>query len=111
MVNEAILYILYNKDFHAIKIGISDITGNRYKSHKYKGWEIVAYWHFFERDKAKQIESSVLTYLRDKHGYYLNKEDMPQSGYTETFNASKISKKQVIRLVNSLIRKSRKSNS
>ncbi len=110
-MNEAILYVLYNKEFHAIKIGISDITGKRYKSHKYKGWVLVAYWHFFERDKARHIESLVLETLRKKHGYYLNKEDMPQSGYTETFDASKVSKKQIIRLVNSLIRKSKKSNS
>lgn len=103
-MDEAILYILYNKEFHAIKIGISDITGNRYKSHKYKGWEIVAYWHFFERDRARKIESLVLTYLRDKHGYYLNKEDMPQSGYTETFDANKVKKKQIIRLVNKYLK-------
>lgn len=97
---------MYNKEFHAIKIGISDITGNRYKSHKYKGWDLVAYWHFFERDRAKQIESSVLTYLRDKHGYYLNKEDMPQSGYTETFDANKVTRRSVIRLVNKSIKSS-----
>ena len=97
---------MYNKEFHAIKIGISDITGNRYKSHKYKGWDLVAYWHFFERDRAKQIESLVLTYLRDKHGYYLNKEDMPQSGYTETFDANKVTRRSVIRLVNKSIKSS-----
>ncbi len=102
-VNEAILYLLYHKGYNAVKLGISDITGNRYKSHKSKGWELVAYWHFFERDQARAVETKVLQHLRMKHGYYLDKKDMPQAGYTETFDASKVKKKGLIRLVNRTI--------
>lgn len=101
---DTLLYILYHPGYNAIKIGISDISGKRYKSHRTKGWELVAYWHFFERDKAKTIESIVVQTLRKKHGHYLNKEDMPQSGYTETFDASKIKKKSLIRMVNKAIK-------
>lgn len=103
-MNPTILYILYHEDLHAIKIGISDITGKRYKQHKSKGWSLVAYWHFFERDRARHIEFLVLKTLRKKHGIYLSKEDMPQSGYTETFDANKVKKKQVIRLVNKYLK-------
>lgn len=103
-MNEAILYILYNPIHKAVKIGISDISGRRFASHKTKGWMLVSYWHFFERDKAKAIESIVLNTLRERYGYFLDKEDMPQNGYTETFDASKVSKKQLIRMVNKAIK-------
>jgi hypothetical protein len=101
---DTLLYIIYHPKYHAIKIGISDISGRRYKAHKTKGWVLVAYWHFFERDQARAIESIVLKTLREKHGVYLDKTDMPQSGYTETFNASKVTKRSLIRMVNKAIR-------
>ena len=92
----------------AIKIGISDISGKRFAQHRTKGWLLVAYWHFFERDQARTIESIVLKTLREKHGHFLNKEDMPQSGYTETFDASKITRKGLIRMVNKAIETTKK---
>jgi hypothetical protein len=95
-MEQAILYILYSPVHKAIKIGISDISGRRFASHRQKGWILVKYWHFFERDKAKTVESLVLPFL--------SKEDMPQGGYTETFDASRISRKQLIRLVNKTIK-------
>lgn len=103
-MNEAILYILYSPVHKAIKIGISDISGKRFAAHRTKGWLLVAYWHFFERDKARQIESLVIETLRKKHKPFLHKEDMPQGGYTETFDASRIGKKQLIRMVNKAIK-------
>ena len=103
-MNEAILYILYNPIHKAIKIGISDISGKRFASHRTKGWLLVSYWHFFERDKARAVESLVIQTLSKKHKPYLSKEDMPQGGYTETFDASRISKKQLIRMVNKAIK-------
>lgn len=103
-MDEAILYILYSPYYKAVKIGISDISGKRYKAHKTKGWILISYWHFFERDKAKAVETLVLKTLREKHGHFLNKEDMPQNGYTETFDASKITRKGLIRMVNKAIK-------
>jgi hypothetical protein len=95
-MNEAILYIIYNPIHKAVKIGISDISGKRFAAHKGKGWVLVSYWHFFERDKAKEVESTVIQTL--------NKEDMPQGGYTETFSSNKVKKKTLIRLVNKTIK-------
>ncbi len=102
-MNEAILYILYSPIHKAVKIGISDITGKRFAAHRTKGWLLVSYWHFFERDQARAVESIVLNKLRDKHGYFLDKEDMPQNGYTETFDARKVTKRGLIRMVNKAI--------
>ena len=103
-MNEAILYILYSPIHKAVKIGISDISGKRFASHRTKGWILVSYWHFFERDKARAIESLVVQTLTKRYGHYLSKEDMPQGGYTETFDASKVTRRGLIRMVNKAIK-------
>lgn len=103
-MNEAVLYILYSPRYKAIKIGISDVSGRRFASHRTKGWVLIKYWHFFERDKARKIESIVLKTLRERYGYFLDKADMPQNGYTETFDASKITRRALVRMVNKAIK-------
>ena len=103
-MDEAVLYILYNPLYKAVKVGISDISGKRFASHRTKGWILIKYWHFFERDKARAVETLVLRTLRERYGHFLDKADMPQSGYTETFDASKISRKALIRMVNKAIK-------
>lgn len=105
-MNEAILYILYSPLHKAIKIGISDISGRRFASHRTKGWILIKYWHFFERDRARAVESLVVQTLTKKYGSFLDKADMPQGGYTETFDASKITRKGLIRMVNKAIKQS-----
>lgn len=99
-MNEAILYILYSPRYKAVKVGISDISGRRFASHRTKGWILIKYWYFSERDKARSVETIVLNILRQKHGHFLNKSDMPQGGYTETFDASRITRRGLIRMVN-----------
>jgi len=103
-MDEAVLYILYNPIHKAVKVGISDISGRRFASHRNKGWILIKYWHFFERDRARSVETIVLNTLRVRYGHYLSKEDMPQNGYTETFDASKISRRALIRMVNKAIK-------
>ena len=103
-MNESILYIIYSPVHKAVKVGISDISGKRFASHRQRGWLLVAYWHFFEGDKARTVESLVLQTLKKKHKPFLSKEDMPQGGYTETFDASKITRRALIRMVNKAIR-------
>ena len=103
-MDEAVLYILYNPLYKAVKVGISDISGRRFASHRTKGWILIKYWHFFERDRARRVESLVLNTLRERYGHFLDKADMPQSGYTETFDASKITRRALIRMVNKAIK-------
>ena len=103
-MDHTILYIIYHPQYNAIKVGIGDIAGKRFKAHKTKGWELVAYWYFQNRAGARRVESIVVNTLRDKYGHFLNKDNMPYGGYTETFNAKKISKKKIIGLVNRAIK-------
>mgnify|MGYP000347591232 CR=1 FL=1 len=99
-----LLYILYSPIHKAIKVGISDVSGRRFASHRQKGWLLIKYWWFSERDQARAVESLVIQTLKKKHGSYLHKEDMPQGGYTETFDASKVTKRGLIRMVNKAIK-------
>jgi len=99
-----LLYILYSPIYKAIKVGISDVSGRRFAAHRTKGWILIKYWAFSERDQARYIESLVVQTLTSKYGHFLSKEDMPQGGYTETFDASKITRKALIRMVNREIR-------
>jgi hypothetical protein len=101
-----LLYILYSPIHKAIKIGISDVSGRRFASHRTKGWILIKYWSFSERDEARAIESLVVQTLTSKYGHFLDKADMPQGGYTETFDASKITRKGLIRMVNRAIKQS-----
>jgi hypothetical protein len=103
-MDPTILYILYHPNHDAIKVGIGDIAGRRFKAHRTKGWELVAYWYFQNRRGARRVESIVLQTLRDRYGHFLDKGDMPYGGYTETFNARKIKKKGLIRMVNRAIK-------
>jgi hypothetical protein len=99
-----LLYILYSPVHRAIKIGISDVSGRRFASHRTKGWVLIKYWSFSERDKARAVESLIVKTLTSKHGHFLEKEDMPQGGYTETFDASKITRQGLIRMINKAIK-------
>ena len=99
-----ILYIIYHPNHNAIKIGIGDITGKRFRQHKTKGWELVCYWYFQNRGEARRTESIVLQTLRERYGHFLDKGNMPYVGYTETFSAKKITKRRLIGLVNKAIK-------
>jgi hypothetical protein len=99
-----LLYILYSPIHKAIKVGISDVSGRRFASHRQKGWVLIKYWWFSERDQARAVESIVLNTLKKKHKPFLSKEDMPQGGYTETFDASKISRRSLTLMVNKAIK-------
>ena len=101
-----LLYILYSPVYKAVKIGISDVSGRRFASHRTKGWILIKYWWFSERDQARAVETLVVNTLTKKYGHFLDKADMPQGGYTETFDASKISRKALIRMVNRAIKES-----
>jgi len=100
----SILYVIYHQKYHAIKVGVGDITGKRFRQHRTKGWELVAYWYFQDRRVCRRVESIVVQTLRERYGHYLDKGNMPYGGYTETFDAKKITKRRLIGLVNKAIK-------
>lgn len=101
----AILYLIYNPILKAFKIGVGDLTGNRYSEHRRKGWILVKYWYFGDRAKAFQIEKIVLKTLKKRFmPGFLSKDQMPQGGFSETFDASQTSSLKIIRVINKAIK-------
>jgi hypothetical protein len=107
-MERTLLYLIYSPALRAFKIGISNLSNRRYSQHRVKGWMIIKYWYFQDRNLARQVESEVLKTLRNKFPtVYLKKEEMPQHGYTEAFSTQLISSKKVIDLINKEIKKNR----
>ena len=105
-MERTLLYLIYSPALKAFKIGISNLSNRRYSQHRVKGWILIKYWYFQDRDLAKSIESEVLKVLRNKFPKtYLTKEDMPQHGYTEAFSSEIISSIKVINIINKIIKK------
>lgn len=106
LMERALLYLIYSPTLKAFKIGITNLSNRRYSQHRTKGWVLIKYWYFKDRGLAKNVESEVLKFFRNKFPKsYLSKEDMPQHGHTEAFSAIKISSKKVISIINKEIDK------
>ncbi len=90
----AYIYLMTHSKFYAHKIGVANhkTRNNRVIEHQKSGWKIFKTIDFIDGDSAFQVEQKVLLWLRKKMGIgvYLNQEQMPQGGYTETVDASEI---------------------
>jgi hypothetical protein len=91
------VYLITHEEFNAHKIGIA----NSYKSKKYEdrmyqhekqGWVLYKKANFQTVQKASDIETSVLKWLRMEVGLpaFLSPKQMPKGGHTETVDASEI---------------------
>jgi len=91
------IYLITHENLNAHKIGIA----NSYKSKKYddrmyqhekQGWILYKRANFKTVQKASDIETSVLKWLRLQVGLpaFLTPKQMPRGGHTETVDASEI---------------------
>jgi hypothetical protein len=104
-MERTLLYLIYSPTLKAFKVGIANLSNRRYSQHRVRGWMLVKYWYLQDRDLAKNIESEILKVLRNKFPKsHLNKEDMPQHGYTEAFSSEAISSRKVIKIVENAIK-------
>jgi len=90
----AYLYLMTNQVLGAHKIGIANgkTRVNRIKEHQKYGWDLFKSIEYDSGDEAFQIEQQVLAWLRQEKGLgiHLNKEQLPQGGYSETVDAMEI---------------------
>lgn len=102
----ALLYLIYHEKLRAFKVGINNIGNSRYLAHKTNGWKIVDYWYFDSIMIARKVERLVLSRMKDKTKSegFVDKQNMPQGGYTETFDAKKITSRQAKSIINKVIR-------
>ena len=104
-MDQAIIYLIYSPFYRSFKIGLTNLSNKRYAQHKSKGWIIVKYWYFNDRNIARCVEQRALKLFRSRFpDKYLKKEDMPQDGYTEAFDATKISSKRVIKIIDTIVK-------
>jgi len=102
----ALLYLIYHEKMGAFKVGINDISNTRYSRHRHNGWKMVDYWYFDSIMIARKVERIVLSNMKDKikNEGFVDKKDMPQGGYTETFDAKKMTSTQAKIIINKVIR-------
>jgi hypothetical protein len=83
-----LLYLIKHEEFRVLKNGVSSgkARKNRLKSHEKHGWHLVHSWDMVDAGLAEMIETAVLRHWRRNLGAppAMRKEDMPQSGYSET---------------------------
>ncbi|MEU1077232.1 MULTISPECIES: hypothetical protein [unclassified Streptomyces] len=74
------------------QVGIGGTAGRneRVSQHRRSGWVLAQDWHFATGAEAHAVEQAVLQQLREAgHGPYLSRDIMP-NGWTETFDADRI---------------------
>ena len=102
----ALLYLIYHEKLRAFKVGINNIGNSRYLAHRSNGWKIVDYWYFDSITIARKVERIVLSRMKDKTKSegFVDKHYMPQGGYTETFDADKITSRGAKIIINKVIK-------
>lgn len=96
-------YVMEHQTFDSLKIGISN-TGTRDDRvivHSKHGWKLIQKIDFENGFLAYEFEQTLLNHLRKAMSIpiHLSKNEMPQSGYTETFSNDFISLEDLLKLV------------
>ncbi len=112
MVAPSYFYILEQKEFGAYKVGIGNIPKNpkndRIKKLLRDGWIVLKKYDCATGQIALDAEISILEILRNelKIPQYLAKEQLKNRGETETLNCELISKRRLVKLVETELKKS-----
>lgn len=105
------LYLITNPTLGAHKIGIANFAEDAYEDrverHMKHGWQGYKATSFDLTETAFQVEQATLRWLRvtRKHTPTLNRDHMPQGGWTETVDASAIDLETIRRKILSIKRK------
>jgi hypothetical protein len=88
----AVLYLITHDELGSHKIGIGNADKTRVEQHQKHGWKVFKTLAIETGEDAYLVEQSILLWLKNELGLYpyLSKSEMPQGGFTETFNASEI---------------------
>jgi predicted RNA-binding Zn-ribbon protein involved in translation (DUF1610 family) len=102
------LYLMQHEEFESFKVGIGNIgrKNDRLKIHIKQGWSLLQKWNFETGKEAQEIEIIILKYIRDekKLPIHLLKEHMPQGGWSETINSESITKTELEKIINNVIK-------
>lgn len=91
----AFVYLMVNEKLNSLKIGIGGELAreNRIDDHTRQGWLLYKKLTLENAEDIYDLEQKTLKWLREDMSYptHLSKEQMPQSGWTETVDADLIS--------------------
>jgi hypothetical protein len=108
----AVIYLITHQDYHAAKIGITDLSGVRLRRHRAHGWHLLAE----ERVPgvlALEIEEDILNWWRSELGLppYLSSHHMPVGGWTETVDVEEIDLAATARRIHDQARRGQRADS
>lgn len=101
-VGPAQVYVMHHPDKGAVKIGYCAMDSARLAAHQHRGWILAGAVVAKSSAEALKIEQSVLVQLRNppfRLHPFVPASQMPQSGWTETFDASLMPPALLLRLV------------
>lgn len=99
------LYVLVNREFRAVKVGITNTGSVRLRNLERGGWRPGRLFHFAEGRTPLHIETVILRRLRGDMGLKpaVQRHQMPGTGgATETFRLADISAAAIYKMVRSL---------
>lgn len=103
------LYLIVHNEYKSLKIGIANSNPrkkyyDRLNQHEKRGWELMQRWDFDLTEKAFRVEQGFLEWVRLELGLpqYLDVEEMPQGGATETFSSEGLTPAECAEKVESL---------
>src|SRR5206468_1069913 len=87
----AFVYLVGHEEFHAVKVGIGNVSADRLDRHRKHGWTVLAVVHM-PGELAPEVERAILNWWRKDLGLpmYLSEFEMPHRGWTETVDADEI---------------------
>ena len=86
--SSAQVYIIQHHELNAGKVGLAGCGGTRLQEHIARGWEALWVSQIMLRSEAAGLESLLLGITKTRG--YLSPADIPQRGWTETFDASEL---------------------
>ncbi|MEV0322539.1 RNA polymerase sigma factor [Streptomyces sp. NPDC050658] len=99
----AVVYLITHCEFRAVKIGITGQSAkvDRIQRHIKQDWKVFRRLEVTSGEMAFRIEQAVLRHLRDELGLpaHVAQQDMPQGGYTETFDAEEATPYELWQLI------------
>ncbi len=94
------VYVIENKHLGAVKIGITADWGERQINHENYGWQYVGERPFRNARFARSVEKYLLREFCDAGACpFLDKNQVPQGGWTETIDASLFPVQKVLRML------------
>lgn len=97
----AVIYLIAHDELGALKVGITstNATAPRITIHRANGWRVIRVWETGTGQQAVYVESAILRWWRDELRLrpYCREGDMPQGGFTETVDATKVRASDVSR--------------